>query len=243
MTQSDTLFDQEVDDSPEVNESINYIDSLVGPGKRYKDLETLAKSRIHADQHINDLEDEAKNNREHRAILEGILSELRKKPEEVEPTTNRTQVPTMDIEKTVEQALDKKESERMTQRNKDECIERLTNQFGSREQAVRELKAFAQLYPNMKVHFDYLGSNDPDAFVRLFNSYAKPGAAGEISTPGATGRPSADAIASVSKDLTWSEAKQVKKESPGLYHSREFQEKLVQTVAKYQERGKDFFKT
>jgi hypothetical protein len=43
---------------PEIDPNKNYIEELVGEGKKYKTVEDLAKSRIHADIHIQRLESE-----------------------------------------------------------------------------------------------------------------------------------------------------------------------------------------
>tara|TARA_X000001382_G_scaffold129998_1_gene123494 strand:+ start:6104 stop:6919 length:816 start_codon:yes stop_codon:yes gene_type:complete len=61
------MFDLKDSKTTEDNKSTddaNYIDQLVGEGKKYSSIEELAKAKYHADQHISRIEEENKGMRE-----------------------------------------------------------------------------------------------------------------------------------------------------------------------------------
>lgn len=72
----------------------NYIDLLVGEGKKYKDHEALAKAMVHAQNHIQQLETENANAREEiakRATMEEFLDRIESRSRAPEAPNHGTQ--------------------------------------------------------------------------------------------------------------------------------------------------------
>lgn len=219
---------EELLNSPDVDP----FEALVGDGKRYKTPQELAKAKLHADKHIKDVESERALDREQIQLLAKIL-ETRQNDnddDEVVTTTQGTQSVTPDIEKTVEEVLERRASEAKVIENKSKSNAMLVKQYDSAEKAAGSLRTFYELHPELQNEMEYLRANNPDAFMKLYNSYNTPGTQPANTAPGTHGRSSADAIKSTGSGLTWDKAMVLRKENPKEYNSEEFQAKLRKAI-------------
>lgn len=84
----DSLFSGEP--TTPVSEDKSFLEELVGEGRKYADAEALAKSRIHADNHISQLEKDNEELRQEllkRQGMEEFYERLKNARSEPEPTT------------------------------------------------------------------------------------------------------------------------------------------------------------
>lgn len=156
----------------------NAYETLVGEDKKYKDNESLAKSKLHSDRHIAILEKELAELREANQkattleeVKTQILSQI--KPTEVPPSHPDAQpddqpdakVTDSDLEAKIAALLVKKEAEAQAGMNRKKVQDTLRDKFGSDAQLVLNQKA-----QELGVSLDYLAgvANDsPSAFFRL----------------------------------------------------------------------------
>jgi hypothetical protein len=242
---SDALTEALVPQTQEEHQ--NYLELLVGEGKKFKTVEDLAKSKLHADKHIADLQEELEELRQHKSTMDEVLAELRKsKPTQVEPdpATVAAPVPVKgeDVTKIVDEHLSAREKQKLFRDNTYGLMTKLIEKYGSKEEAAKAVAAFHQNKEHLKQMLDNLGGTDPDEAFALITNRTPAGAPAVISnTPGAGNRASADSVVASVSGLTWSAAKKIKKENPAYYKSKEFQDALVNAAAKAQAQGKDFF--
>lgn len=93
MTES--IFTTPNSDAP-VTPEVSYVEALVGPGKKYKDLETLAKSVVDKDTFIETLKTENKQAREEinkRLTLEAFLEKTAPQAHTPSSTSNQPSTP------------------------------------------------------------------------------------------------------------------------------------------------------
>lgn len=142
-----------------VVEDKRYLDELVGEGKKYSDPEALAKSRIHADNHISQLE---KDNEELRQelqkrlgveeVYERIRQERKETPEPTnqEPTTfsgeqtsSTPEISLSDVKSLVQQAVNEHISVGQQASNKEFVMAELQKRLGDNYQTVMRDRAKA----------------------------------------------------------------------------------------------------
>lgn len=232
--------------------SSSYLDDLVGEGKKYKTPEDLAKSYIHADKHINELEEERKEQREQSRILTELLEEVRKgrqiDDDEEEtvvatPTSGDRSLSDEEIEQKVAKVLEKQKTSETAKQNSRQSFNNLVEHVGSAEGAKIAMRKFAAENPHLENSTAALANTDPNAFLKFIQAYI-PAGAEYVNSPGVIEQSSANAVAaSVGGELTWSKVREIRKKDPELYRSEEFTLKMEQAIAKAASRGDDFFAT
>lgn len=127
---------------PQVDPNKNYLEDLVGEGKKYKTPEELAKSRIHADLHIANLEKELEGLRQEFSQTKRLgdlvdqLANLNKPADPPKPVitpgdeTPGTSLDPAKLEEMVQNLLSQREQQSLAQRNLNEVKNRLTEAFG-----------------------------------------------------------------------------------------------------------------
>lgn len=113
------------------------VDTLVGDGKKFADINALAKAKIEADRYIARLEAEAAEMRQEvtkKLTLDEIMTQIKSAQPPVHPSTPqepRTPVAdTPDIETVVQSAIEKKEAEARKKRNLDLVSSKLEEKYG-----------------------------------------------------------------------------------------------------------------
>ena len=174
----DSLLDQTNQLTVELDPNKNYFEELVGEGKKYKDQEALAKSRLFADEHIKNLETEkAQLLDDHLRLREEYnkalnLQELLDRLKEQQSTDGHTQQ-TMEQEKhltvnDIESLLETRENKKREESNFQTVQRKLMEHYGSGYS--QQLKTQAESLGMSAQEVDTMARTNPKAFERLFLS-------------------------------------------------------------------------
>lgn len=239
-------------DQPQMDfdENKNYLEELVGEGKKFSSPEDLAKGKAFADQHISVLEsrfDELRNDYNQlrhdytsRASLEEMIDELRKQQlasrdenqdsNEVnnEPRFNPDEVKSLISEEVNRLRTSEKEAE-----NFNKVENKLKERFGKDYKRILNEKA-----ASLGLGEDFvnnLAKSNPTVFYKTFdldnttspNSFQTP--------PHSTSR--SDSFAPTNEKRTWAWYQELKKKDPTTYYA---QNTTIQMEKDYQALGKEF---
>lgn len=223
----------------------NYLDSIVGEGKKYKSIEeaakSLAKKAAHADTFIETLKTEKRTLEDQLASakkVDDILAALKQdtvSTETVIESTVTEQQP-QDIREVVSNLLQEKENE--TKKDK-EVAKIKTNQTKTWELLAKEFDGIDNAKLKVRQYIDndstkaniinQLGSYQPEELVKFLKSQ-KSESFNPTTTP--TKRSVTEFDDSISLGLTWSKAQKVKKENPRLYNSHKFKQMIHEAASK-----------
>jgi predicted RNase H-like nuclease (RuvC/YqgF family) len=230
----------------------DYLDKLVGDGKKYSDTSELAKAYVNADVHIHELREKLDEQSKQQELLKEVLTTLRSQSEgssgnEYSPSDNGTEnspPDPQDIEKLVDKRVRDLQSQQQAESNVQRAFELLREAYGS-DQAVKE--AFNRTHggdqATVKV-LDELASTNPEALVRFVKGTTPPERSeGATNVPGVENTGSAEVKMPSGNGFTYSYVKKIRKEDPKMYKSPEFRAKLERVVAEYEGQNKDFFAT
>lgn len=262
---ADDLFsgnDQNSENTPpKVPEDKNYLEELVGEGKKFKDVQSLAKGKAEADAYITNLlsrVDEMKSELNTRLTLEQFMDKMNqsRQPdgnresgndespvnrEEQNQTPNQNGAATIKPED-IERIIDERERKKVADRNVNEVKERLRQTFG--DNYVKELDSRASELGIDRAYLNNLASTSPKAFFRLIGERSQDNSNDSASLFG--GRTNVNSETLVNKDgrkpgeRTASYYAEIKKKNPSLYWSPEIQ------IAKHKDAmklGERFFDT
>lgn len=202
----------------------NALEALVGEGKKFKDLESLAKGKVQSDNYIKQLERELAEIREANQkamtleeVKTAILSQI--KPPQTEIVTPPAQpeqqpvapVNDSDLEAKIAELMAKKEAEAKSTSNRMKVQETLKERFGPDAQMILNQKA-----KELGVTLDYLAgiaNNSPTAFFKLvgLDSTSTP------PTPGAPRSTESISPQANSRKAYWDN---MKKNNPNEYFSK-----------------------
>lgn len=230
---SDLFNDSNVDnDDVEDNLEVT-IDDLVGEGKKYRDANALAKSRIEADKYIKKLEAEHQQMREDltsRQALAALVDEI-KASKKTEQTSNpppqvgdeRSKQPE-DVEELVKKLLAQKETETKLSRNQELVKQKLTEQFGSNFNSVVHKRA-QELGVDIQ-YMNRLAAEAPQALLALFS---KSSGDNEVFSGGNNIRTEALAHRP-SGDRDWAHYQKLKKSDPTKYWDKATQRLMFEDM-------------
>lgn len=243
---TDSIFNSDTK-TPEVPvPTENVLEALVGEGKKYKDFEALAKSKVSGDIHIRHIEEEnAELRRQLNSIqrLEEVVSKLQKPaevptPRPVEPTPAPERTTPELTEEAIEKILAKREYTQKVQTNAQRVATEFERVFGPTWQSTVLQKA-----PSLglnKETVDHLAKTAPDALLALYNvkadqrpSFVPSG----VPTNELQRRPSEHA----GGVNTWSYFEKIRKEDPKRYHSKEVQDQLLRFHANAMSNGDETY--
>lgn len=166
---------------PTIDEERNYLEDLVGEGKKFKTVEDLAKGKALADQAIEILKaklDDTSKELNTRTSLEAFKTELealRKRevtPPVVLPDDQPTPIDDSKIRDLLKNLLAEEAQNRTTETNRQKVTRVLTEQFGDQAKVVLNHKA-QEL--NMSVSdMQELAYKSPSAFFRLIGASETP---------------------------------------------------------------------
>ena len=216
----------------------SFMEQLVGEGKKFRDVESLAKGKIEADRHIAEITQTLAEMREEiakqdyaKTLLESLQSKGAEsgtaKTEENSQTRNSatentTQAREVDIEALVEQAMTKKEKARTFEQNIATANEAMVSQFG--EKAGEVVKA-RSLELNMSVErLKEIAAESPTAFLQLITGSAKKNT-DKVTMPGSVRQ---DSLASNTSDRTFDYYQKLRKDSKSQYYSPKVQRMLME---------------
>jgi hypothetical protein len=219
---------------------VDHLAELVGEGKKYASVEELAKSAAHAQRHIETLEIEnqgyeieLEKARTAATTTEEILAALKTQA----PATTTEQDPVggegltaETVAQLVEQKLAAKETEASeavrlaaVKQNQTKSWELLDGHFGNRDEATKAMKAYIGDDSGRREVVNQLGGKDPAALLSVLKEF-KP----ETTMPAVSGDTEVNlGFDSGGKQLTWTDAKKLKKDNLKLYNSPQFQAQLL----------------
>lgn len=226
--------------TPEGSEDL--VAALVGEGKKYKDTQALAKSRIHADEHIARLEAELATEREKakdgKSVAE-LLEALRAQdppPNNGQPIVNEAEPPASfkpeDIEKITLATLEKTENARKVAANKAAAIQKMDEVWGA--DAGKKLNETAKSLGLSIEYLDQVAQQSPSAFFQLTGLNANRTAPSGTTVPTSTVRFGGDA--SQKRDAAF--YRELRRSNPKLWYESKTQ---IQYQRDALAQGEEFF--
>jgi len=228
----------------------SYVEQLVGEGKKFRDLEALAKGKLESDRHIaeitstlNELREEVKKQEYAKTLLEtlqnkGVDSGTTKTEEPTQSRTsateNTTQNREMDIEALVEQAITKKEKARTFEQNVATANEAMIAQYG--DKAGEVVKSKAQELGFSVERLKEIAAESPTAFLQLVTGSPKKPTE-KVAMEGSVRQ---DSLTSNTSDRTFDYYQKMRKENKSLYYSPKTQRLLMEDRLRL---GEKFYKS
>lgn len=136
----DNLFNDVNDDNLDIEDHEVDVDELIGEGKKFKDVATLAKGKLESDRFIDQLKGELRQLREElnsRLSLTELVDKLKTQPESGQETSNRNPQDVgervekpEDVKKLIDDLLSQRDAKSRVERNKELVKQELTKQFG-----------------------------------------------------------------------------------------------------------------
>lgn len=185
---SNNLFEQTEDDQIPFDENKDYLDELVGEGKKFKDVSDLAKGKAYSDSYINTLilqRDEMRNEykklleeSKSRARLEELLTKIEEKDQqlssrekEIPMNSNEDkQQPAFDpnqLESLIDSKIQQRELTKKEQENYNTVRDRLQERFGKNYGDV--LKEQAESLGLSDEEINLMARKNPNLFFKTFD--------------------------------------------------------------------------
>lgn len=213
-----SIFSTDVsDDLVTIEENVDYLDQLVGEGKKFKEVKDLARGKIEADKYIEILKqrlDEATKEINTRTSLDSFLKEIKGAKEPQQPPVTppqgsepKTGLDDSEIEKRFEEYLARRESQRSSQTNLEKVQETLINQFGPEAKIVINKKA-QELGMSVSA-LEQIASQSPSAFYRLVGVSEERNPVGGVQMPRSQVNPSQQVSNGVKNKAYFDKLKQV----------------------------------
>jgi len=229
----------------QTNES--YINQLVGEGKKFKDLEALAKGKLEADRHIGEITktlDELRAELAKQDYAKNLLEQMSKgsetRQDDPPPNTSsssnaeNTTQSASDIESLVEKVITEKEKNRTVAQNLGVVSEEMEKQFG--DKAGNILKSKSQELNISVDRLKEIAAESPTAFFQLIGVSAKKPQG--MSAPQSSVR--SETFSSNSQDRDFDYYQKLRKENRSLYYSPKIQNMMLQDRTRL---GDRFYKT
>lgn len=226
---TETLF---ADDKTTVDQTKNYLEDLVGDGKKFKDVNELAKGKAQSDEYISQLTSRLDQQRAEymelyekankRASFEDLVNQM--KDSKTNPNMNLdTPVPkdlprqdSTNIEDQVAKAVARLEQQKTQSQNFNQVVSKLKEKWG--ENYPQNLNAHAANLGLSQDYVNQLASTHPQVFYRTFGLEEQP-----VRTPYQSA-PRSDVTSTFTpktQERNWSFYQKMRKENPALYKSRE----------------------
>lgn len=242
------MTDNLLPEDSEIDPNTNYLEALVGEGKKFKSPEDLARGKYEADLYVNTLtkrmdemrEDYAQLRQDYnsRAKLEEVLDQQKTQQHASSEQPNakdvdrRPEIKPEDIATMISSEIMKQETSKREAENYRTVQAKLKERFGSNKEALKQhldeldlseefVKELAKKSP--KVVLRTLGLDQPapkEDFSAMPRSSLR-----------------RDSFAPKTQKRTWSYYQDLKKSNPDLYHSKEITNQLHDD---YIALGKDF---
>ena len=230
----------------EAKDEENFINNLVGEGKKYKDANDLAKAYHHANMHIDELKSDLDEYKGGKELLNEVLDEIRSSNTEEREETSASlkaqvepHIQTDNVAKIVDEEFSKREIMAAKKANVETSMNKLREVYGSDTNIkVAVAKAIGN-DGNVKRVIDDLSMTSPDSMVKFITGIVPADKTPQSNTPAvdaSTARPVA-----IDGELTWAKCREIRKENPKLYNSPSFRSQIEAAANKASERGVDFF--
>lgn len=171
----ENIFDVTTDDIPTMDENVDYVEQLVGEGKKFRDLQGLARGKAEADATIEMLKkkaDELQQELKTRMTFADLLTELKgnKAPQQEDVVTppsepQHSKLDDSDIETRLEKILAEREAKKTHETNVEKVKRVMIEQFGDDTSLV--IKKKAQELNMSPADLQDLAVRSPSAFFSL----------------------------------------------------------------------------
>jgi hypothetical protein len=226
-------------DTQQTQTKESFVDHLVGDGKKFKDIEALAKGKLEADKHISEITktlDELRAELAKQDYAKNLLEQMSKgsetgaeQPTPVTTSSSNTENTTQsasDFEALVEKVITAKEKNKTASQNISVVGEEMQKQYGDKTADVLKAKS---LELNMSLdRLKEIAAESPTAFFQLIG-VKKMGEKTSTST-GVTTQSTirSENFNSYSQDRTFEYYQKLRKENRSLYYSPKIQNTMLQ---------------
>jgi hypothetical protein len=247
---TNSLFDPQETDQPQIDQSKNYLEDLVGEGKKFKDAEALAKGKWYSDAMIeiqNKRMDqirkdylELKAESDARARLEDLLDKMDNKqlpkpdthvPEVKDDAPAITQ---SDIEKMVSQKITETRSQEKAEQNFNTVMSKLKERFGTNYR-----DALLEQTENLGLTIDdvnTLARKSPTAFFKTMGLDVSQPQQQSFQAPPRTSQ----SFAPQGKPAkTWAYYQDLFKKNPKLYYDPKITQQMVESATELGDKFQD----
>jgi len=169
-----TPVDSEVKEVTTEDNQLSFVDQLVGEGKKFKDVEALARGKAESDRLIAELQTKQAEQDHAKSLLDKLQEKATVAPVTPEPKQEspegkeNTTLKPEDVTSLLEDALAKRDQETIVKNNLKIVQEALVSAHGTEAQAVVLSKA-KEL--NVPAEFlDDMASKSPEAFLTLMGT-------------------------------------------------------------------------
>lgn len=166
-------------DQEDLDTTKNFLEELVGEGKKFKTEQDLARGKVEADRFIAQLQGEIAGIRQElttRLTLEQFMDKMNIKDGAGAPSQNGSdnqedrsggekQLSLEDIQRLIDEGVTKKETQRAQERNLEFVQQKLVESFGN--EYVSKLKATSQETGLSEQALQNMAKESPKAFLKL----------------------------------------------------------------------------
>jgi len=236
---SSATTDSTTTDTQQTQTKESFVDHLVGDGKKFKDIEALAKGKLEADRHIGEITktlDELRAELAKQDYAKNLLEQMSKgsetgaeQPTPVTTSSSNTENTTpsaSDFEALVEKVITAKEKSKTASQNISVVGEEMQKQYGDKTADILKAKS---LELNMSLdRLKEIAAESPTAFFQLIG-VKKMGEKTSTST-GVTTQSTirSENFNSYSQDRTFEYYQKLRKENRSLYYSPKIQNTMLQ---------------
>jgi len=233
------------DPGNEPNDDKNYLEELVGEGKKFRSVEDLAKGKAQSDRFIAQLQAEQEQLRQElntRLTMEQALDQLRQSPggnhEESpggnQPSGSSENSPSLkpeDVERLIDQRVAAREAERVQQENLRTVKEALSASLGP--EFPNKLKEIGDTLGMTADEMTAFAKSKPKAFLALIGQQPKTQQQSLFTPPSSSTQ---TAFKPVNTERTKSYYDNMKKADPKTYWTPKVQNQMHQDAIRLQER-------
>lgn len=238
---SDNPFDQNTIDV--IDENQDFLAELVGEGKKFADVQALAKGKAAADAHITSLErslselrEDLKNRGTTQDLLDAIKA-LKNEPPASPPPANHADPEVVGkpglTEDDIERLLAQREEKSRKAANLNTAVSKLKEQYGN-QYTVEVQKKAAELGVTT-AYMQNLAETSPQLFAQLFPARQK---SNDVFSAPPQGQRSSVSTAFGGTGEKYSDFDKIRKSDPHKYHTPAFQQSLNAAILRAQAAGK-----
>jgi len=243
---NETLLGDQPQEPDQIDPNKNYLEELVGEGKKFKDQETLARSKFESDSYIKILErrlDERANDYktlkadyDSRASLQELIEQAKQQFTSSETPNANEEKPVIDskqIESLVSSKILEHETSRKQTENYNQVVSKLKERYGNNYQtALKQQMDALDLTEN---EINDMARNRPKVLYRTLG-LDQPAQREDFQSPLRSDQRS-DSFAPRVQKRTWSYYQEMKKRDPKIYNDPKTN---IQMQKDYIELGSEF---
>lgn len=240
------LFQQQGQSDPQIDENKNYLEELVGPGKKFATPEDLAKGKWYADELIkikNQREDELRaeytrviEENKTKASFEDLVKQLASNKEPIVKEDKEAFDP-VKMEELVDRRIQQTESLKKQQENANLVRNTLKEKLGTNYQSI--LKQRTEDLGLSETFVNDLAKNHPTVLFKTLGLDQQQSQDNLFSAPPRSSQRNDTFAPSGSKERTWSYYQELKKANPKMYFDKQTAIQMQKDIIRLGERFQD----